>query len=228
MVVAELIVCPICGRDKHMKRTKMVYGHEVCRKCWSGFANRRQAAFVVDYLTIMVVDTVLMALVGFVAAFVTTTSGLAQLQTESEIVVREVSPMDLVFTLLSYGIVLSLYLFRDMMAGAGRSVGKALFGVRAMDINTGQPIGVAAAVKRSLPILIPLVPLIMAFQLGKGHRWGDGWSKSAVIWTKYADSIVFRSLFRSQPDPTRQDEILAQAAALDRPLEQNPYRPPTP
>ena len=48
--------CPLCGRDKWMGvRAKMLYGHPVCSKCYYGFANRRQFAFVVDLIIWFVV-----------------------------------------------------------------------------------------------------------------------------------------------------------------------------
>jgi hypothetical protein len=39
--------------------------------------------------------------------------------------------------------------------------------------------------------MIPFMPLIVAFSLGKGSRIGDGWAHTKVIWKKYASNPVF-------------------------------------
>ena len=44
-------VCPLC--DKPIKKPKVVYGHAICKKCWSGYINRRQIAYVIDSLIIV-------------------------------------------------------------------------------------------------------------------------------------------------------------------------------
>lgn len=44
--------CPLCGSDKYMHKPKSLYGHQVCKKCVNGFANRRQLAFVIDMIII--------------------------------------------------------------------------------------------------------------------------------------------------------------------------------
>jgi uncharacterized RDD family membrane protein YckC len=41
--------CPLCGKNKHMKKkTRHLYEHAVCKKCYYGFAIRRQFAFAID------------------------------------------------------------------------------------------------------------------------------------------------------------------------------------
>ena len=42
--------CPLCGGDRPKKQPyyRKLYGHWVCRKCYHGFANRRQFAFLVN------------------------------------------------------------------------------------------------------------------------------------------------------------------------------------
>lgn len=44
--------CPICGTDnpKIEPHYAKLYGHYVCRKCYYGFADRRQIAFLIDLL----------------------------------------------------------------------------------------------------------------------------------------------------------------------------------
>ena len=74
----------------------------------------------------------------------------------------------------------------------GHSPGKWVCGVRVVDRDRGEPIGLAGSFKRNLPLLIPLV---VAFLLQKGHRLGDGWAKSKVVWKRYANHPVFTGLF---------------------------------
>ena len=42
--------CPLCGKTKHMRKAKKLYGHMVCPKCYYGFANRRQFAYILDLI----------------------------------------------------------------------------------------------------------------------------------------------------------------------------------
>jgi uncharacterized RDD family membrane protein YckC len=81
------------------------------------------------------------------------------------------------------------FLFKDCFSG--QSLGKATCGVKVIDETTGEPGGIGASLKRNLPLVIPFMPLIVAFQLCKGHRTGDGWSNTKVIWKKYATHPIF-------------------------------------
>ena len=74
---------------------------------------------------------------------------------------------------------------------SGHSAGKAMCGVRVIDETTGKPGGIWASFKRNLPLVIPLVPIFVGFQLCEGHRTGDGWSNTKVIWKKYATHPIF-------------------------------------
>ena len=40
--------CPLCGGAITQRKVLTLYGQEVCKKCYYGFANRRQLAFLVD------------------------------------------------------------------------------------------------------------------------------------------------------------------------------------
>ena len=62
----ENIPCPLCGNAKHMKKSKPLYGHQVCKKCYYAFANRRQIAFVIDVLSWRVVMLPVSFAIGFV------------------------------------------------------------------------------------------------------------------------------------------------------------------
>jgi uncharacterized RDD family membrane protein YckC len=73
----------------------------------------------------------------------------------------------------------------------GRSLGKLLFGVVVVDRISHEPIGFAASFKRNLCTIVPVLPLIVAFQLIRGHRLGEKWANTRVIWKKYAHRRVF-------------------------------------
>lgn len=73
----------------------------------------------------------------------------------------------------------------------GKSIGKAIFGLKVVNLKTNEPISFKSSFKRNLPILIPFVPLIVAFQLRKGTRMGDRWASSKVIWEKYKNTEPF-------------------------------------
>jgi uncharacterized RDD family membrane protein YckC len=169
--------CILCGKTKYMHKTFKLYDRMVCKKCYYGFANKRQLAFGIDVLfwngfcfCIGIALGIMMVVMG---------------ATEKEI--------DNAASIIGW-LVLPIFLFKDSFFGY--SLGKLICGVRIIDNNTGAPTGVAASIKRTLPLLIPFMPLIVAFQLCKGHRIGDGWSNSKVIWNKYASYPPF------QPDRT--------------------------
>lgn len=154
--------CPLCGKDKHMgKKAKPLYGHLICRKCYYAFANRRQFAFAVDIILWNVCLVIVLGLAGL--------SGDAI--------------QDLTFLLFP------IFCMKDGFSGS--SLGKAMMGVQVIDKTSGQPSGFGASFKRNLPLIIPFMLLIVAFQLCKGNRIGDGWSNTRVIWKKYRNSIPF-------------------------------------
>jgi uncharacterized RDD family membrane protein YckC len=152
------------------KTFRPLYGKDVCKKCYYGFANRRQLAYVFDafliqggyYLGIFVV-----ALLGF----------------EEDSLGFSIAFLALIA--LTY----AMLLLKDGFAG--HSFGKALTGVQVLDENSGLPGSWLHSLKRNLPTLVPVVPLIIAYQLQKGKRWGDGIARSKVIWKKYRDHPVF-------------------------------------
>lgn len=158
--------CPLCGRTKPMKKAKELYGQKVCKKCYYGFANRRNFAFAVDIILWGVAFFVLAAVAG---GFGTEDSANS---------------------MRGYWY-LSLLVFCMKDGFSGHSPGKALLGVQTMIEDTGRAAGFEASFKRNLPLLIPLMPLVVSSQLLKGHRTGDGWSKTKVIWKKYRTHPVF-------------------------------------
>jgi uncharacterized RDD family membrane protein YckC len=155
-----------------MHKAKELYGHLVCRKCYYGFANRRQFAFFLD----AVGWHLLMFPVGFAIGLTMAMSGASESEIESTA------------NAVNY-LLLPIFFCKDCFSG--HSLGKLICGVRVIDETTGQPCGIGASFKRNLPLIVPLMPLVVASQLCKGHRTGDGWSKSKVIWKKHAGHPVF-------------------------------------
>jgi uncharacterized RDD family membrane protein YckC len=165
--------CPFCRRPLLGRTDKILYGHPICKKCYYAFANRRQCAFVIDRV---IWQAPLLGILFLVMAIVSATGGKVTQEMADSI------------NLLRWPLFLA-FLFKDGFSGY--SPGKWLCGVRVIDWKTRQPLGFMASFKRNLPVFIPVVPLVIAYQLQKGKRWGDGWSNSMVIWKKYAASHVF-------------------------------------
>ena len=166
--------CPLCGNDNAKKcpHHAKLYGHWVCRKCYHGFANRRQFAFIID--------CVLWGL-------------LYRLLAEAADAVLRIfhPPQDLIHALLNILLWLfgATFLLKDGLRGM--SPGKAAMGVYVVEEATGERGGRAASSKRNLPLAVPLAFLIIAFQLVKGYRWGDRWANTRVIWRKYRHKAPF-------------------------------------
>lgn len=149
-----------------------MYGHEVCKKCYFAFANRRQFAFLIDVLSWRVVTFPIFFAIGFV---------MALLGFEEGAIVTSA-------TLFGW-LLLTLFFCKDSLAG--QSPGKALLGVKVMDTRTGQAAGLFASFKRNLPLLVPFMPLIIGGLLCSGYRIGDNWAHTKVIWNKHAENPIF-------------------------------------
>jgi len=50
MATVPPIACPLCGDTRRMNKPKEIYGHAVCKKCSTKFANRRQFAWIIDVI----------------------------------------------------------------------------------------------------------------------------------------------------------------------------------
>ena len=156
--------CPLCGETKNMgARAREVYNYWICRKCSSGMVNRRQFAWLLDVLVLYVVL--------FVVAFVVGAAG--------SVAQADISVVIAVLPWLLY----AAWLFKDGFNG--HSLGKAAMGLQVVDNDTGQGAGFGASFKRNLPLLIPFAPLVVAFQMSHGPRFGDGWANTSVVWKKY-------------------------------------------
>jgi uncharacterized RDD family membrane protein YckC len=155
---------------------KTLYGVRVCSKCRNGFANRRQAAYLVDGLLYVVAVEMIVFLVASVAMASAASADFEFSRIASSVLSWVVFP--LVFTL------------KD--AFNGRSAGKMLFGVRVVDIETRQPITALQSVKRNLVLMIPYVGVIGgAITMMRGQRWGEKWAGTMVVWNKRAFRVPF-------------------------------------
>jgi uncharacterized RDD family membrane protein YckC len=165
--------CPICGSGDQMgEKAQILYGHLVCKKCYYGFANRRQAAWIVDVIAFRMVCT----MVGFIVGVGTGAVGGSVAQAQDA-------------ALLFFLPMLAIFAMKDGMWGY--SPGKALAGVQVVDATTGDPIGPMKSFKRNLITILPIVPLFIGYHLCHGHREGDGWANTRVIWKEHADNPVF-------------------------------------
>jgi uncharacterized RDD family membrane protein YckC len=97
---------------------------------------------------------------------------------------------------------------------SGSSPGKALAGLRVIDQDSGEPIGLFASTKRNLPLWIPpvgfIIQIMAAVQLPKGQRIGDTWANTKVVWKKYVEHTAF--LPTSHPHFVWTEELRNEAA----------------
>jgi uncharacterized RDD family membrane protein YckC len=162
-------ICPLCEKSKHMKKGKPLYGLLVCRNCYYSFANRRQLAFLFDNLFF---SCIILMLVWGIQGVSNSSQG----------------DIEGVVNVLGF-IFFPVFCLKDGFSG--RSLGKAICGVQVIDETTGEPCNFLASFKRNLPIWIPIMGLVVACQLCKGHRTGDKWSNTKVIWRKFATHPIF-------------------------------------
>jgi uncharacterized RDD family membrane protein YckC len=170
--LAHVDSCPFCEQPMGDKR-KLLYGHPVCRKCYFAFANRRQIAFVLDRV------------VWFIPMMVLTFGCIAIVQAMGQKLTPDVVRAVDMLQWPTY----IVFLVKDGFWGY--SPGKWVCGVQTIDKKTREPAGFWASLKRNLPVFIPIVPLVIAYQLQNGKRMGDGWANTMVIWKKYEKSRVF-------------------------------------
>lgn len=177
--MATADACALCHRDFGKRKPKTLYGHTVCRRCWGGYVNRRQIAWFLDLCSYRMADAIVVSIVLRELARHSTSSG-SDRPLEATVSIWVLST---VFTLL--------FLTKDGFSGY--SPMKFLFGLRCMRRDTGRPATMLDSLKRNLVLLIPLMPLIAAFQVGRGPRRSDGWAKTIVVWRRHQDSPVFLS-----------------------------------
>ncbi len=173
--------CPLCrARPTSAKR---IYGYPVCKKCYNGFANRRQLGYLVDGLIVTVPNLAVGAAAGFLLAQHGVTG----------------PAFTVVVSLLGLPL-MCLFILKDGFTG--QSPGKRATDVIVLDEATGQPISFAKSFKRNSPLLVGSIPYVggiaalvvvigLAVKVGGGYRWGDRFAQTKVIWKKYAGSPVF-------------------------------------
>lgn len=165
--------CSLCEKEVLQKQSKTLYNSIVCPKCYYGFANRRQLAFLIDFLIFRVILFFLMFAYG------------ALLATIKSIEIP-INQSRLFFEIIMWPI----FLIKDGFDG--QSIGKKLMGVTVIREDKGDSADFPDSFKRNLPLLIPFMFLIIACRLEKGKRIGDGWAKTKVIWNKYKNQELFR------------------------------------
>lgn len=155
-------VCVLC--DSFIgSEAKVLYGQQVCSTCSSSFFRRRVLAHFVDEAYFFIVVPVILGMVAI------------QLHVQ-----RPLVPVVM--------LVLLFYLLRDAY---GLDIGKRLTGLEVIDTTTGKRTGFVGAFNRNFPLLVPFVPLIVAFEIQGGPRIGDGWAHTRVVLKKYRDKAPF-------------------------------------
>lgn len=178
-----VVTCPLCGRPEHRLRLRQLYEGAVCRRCWRNFGSRRQLAYFVDVLFSFFVSFLL-----FLILLVFSETARSSVPSASQQGLDQLLK-DLLL-LLWAGFVLVKDGFK------GYSPGKWLVGVRVLSERTERGASFLDSFKRNLPLLVPLMPLVVYFQLLKGYRVGDGWARTKVIW----DRFEAHWLFQARPD----------------------------
>lgn len=174
--------CPLCGRALSLWNRRTLYKWPVCRRCRNAFANRRQAAWIVDYLLYTLVIAGLVALGMWFGV-----------RWPHYVVPILAAP----------------FLFKDGFDGM--SPGKWICGMQVVDTETYCGIGPGRSAIRNLPLLTPLLLhfwpnpaigdvgeglfvlmlLIVGSQLIRGRRLGDRWAGTKVLWRRYAHQAPF-------------------------------------
>ena len=105
---AESKICPLCGKEKHMHKAKDLYGTMVCSKCYYGFANRRQFAFVLDVIGWRILVYPLSYALGYGIGYAMVQAGSSQEELEAA------------STMIGYGIgymLLPIFFCKDCFSG---------------------------------------------------------------------------------------------------------------
>lgn len=184
--------CPICLKQRRRPPDhKRLYNALVCRKCRNGFANRRQAAYLVDVVLFRILVFALAFISGLFLAGTSGTIAPAAVTVPAgpatTVAATQVSPAEVVLGIMLLVLLPFLFSLRD--AYNGRSPGKWLFGLQVVDAQSREPIGWAQSFKRNLILAIPYVNWIGVIggllTMMKGRRWGDEWAQTEIVWLKY-------------------------------------------
>jgi uncharacterized RDD family membrane protein YckC len=167
--------CPICLQPRKETAFAKLFDVRVCKKCKYKFANRRQGAYLFDWLVL----TILTYMVNY---------GLDYAFSDF---LYDDDNYALTSFWFFYSWILWPLLFTLKDGFAGQSPGKWLTGVRAVDAHSREPIGFVKSWKRNLVTIVPFLPLFIAFQLQRGRRWGDRWAGTEVVWIKHQHRVPF-------------------------------------
>tara|TARA_Y100000589_G_scaffold331941_1_gene388063 strand:+ start:261 stop:920 length:660 start_codon:yes stop_codon:yes gene_type:complete len=172
----------MCEKQANERKARPLYGTKICKKCYYGLTNRRQLAYVIDWFIWM-----------FVASFVTV--GLAAFR-RSLMTNSPPASVESIRTIIAIISLLLSYLIMPMIFGlkdgfSGMSPGKWICGVQVLDAETHLPISFIQALKRNLILIVPLLPLVIAFTLAKGYRLGDKWANTKVVLRSKRNHLVF-------------------------------------
>lgn len=171
--------CPICLKPRRRPPDhKRLYNALVCKRCRNGFANRRQAAFLVDCVVFYLFVVGVAMLIGFY---------------------EDRSPESLeplwaaIWGMLVFIIFPVSFALKDSVNG--RSPGKVLFGLQVVDTQSRDPIGPGQSFKRNLILVIPYLSLLGliagCITMLRGRRWGEEWAGTEVVWLKHATRQPF-------------------------------------
>jgi uncharacterized RDD family membrane protein YckC len=165
-----------------IKKPKLLFGREVCRRCRDKYISRRQAAYLIDAVIYQIGFTlVTLALMSALGTRLIGGPGPGAATTGL------VEALDMLLGYLVFPLIFAL-----KEAIAGKSPGKALLGLQVVDSTTFEPIGAWQSFKRNLPLFIPLIGVLTClFTMYKGRRWGDGWANTKVLWLKRAHRVPF-------------------------------------
>ena len=171
-------ICMVCTNDFAGTPQKSLYGSPVCAKCVRDLQWRRGMAAALDY------GSLLFLVAGL---FVGLTALL-------ELIVAPGVNSPIIAVTVAAPVSLLLFLIKD--ARMGFSPGKLICGVKALHEQSGAPAGLLASIKRTLPLLMPLAPLLVRVQLmsnsREGYRLGAGWANTRVVPRKHAECPVFK------------------------------------
>jgi uncharacterized RDD family membrane protein YckC len=181
----------MCSGQIEPGKTGKLYGETVCARCPPNFATRRAVAYFLD-------NIVYLALFILLALLVTGSWNLDEWDPFTDLLLG------------IYAFVFLLFLCKDGFAGY--SPMKRLLGLRVYREDTGKPIGPGRSLCRNLGFVIPFFPLIMLFQLSKGHRIGDLLAGTRVVWTKYAGRGPFALPPHLPPTPEATKRLSDKAA----------------
>lgn len=165
--------CPICSRELTKPgKVKTLNGFGVCRRCRNGFANRRQLAYIIDY----VAWTILASLGVYAYA-------MLRLQAAVPSGGGAFLSWPIMERAVNWLLLPLVFSLKDGFSGM--SLGKWMTGVQVVDVHSREPIGFRQSFKRNLVLLVPFSILIVALTMMKGRRWGDAWADTVVVWRKF-------------------------------------------